>query len=443
MSISFETIQYQHKDSFGGDLQALLQSIFDSLESKEYKTTNQIIGKHPSVKKIEVLVKERMGLNIEICKDLHVISPAAIIPFFGDYMRGHRISDFYQTFGTGVRFGDILKKVEEIDKAKIASMKKAHNQTGYVDLKHARVGGYLAQLRHYVLLDFVWMYRNDITAAELAAITTHELGHAFDGLEEHYRLQTTNRAIFDILVDLREGREDKALYRFRNKFTEAQFKHAQLSTSAERQDFCSELALRYLDTIQSQYLDDKYDETNFENMADSFATRFGMGKDIVSGLHKLHLRGGAVLPRNGFGYSVVAFVQVLTVAVLLLVYPPFGAIAYAGLAVFFMGKRNANMTYDLPIDRYQRIKNTIVNAIKDTRLPVEVTKDLLEQIGYINVLIEGFMNHDFDMGDAFANLIVPTNRNAVYYVNLQQMLERNLNNPLYLLCGSVPVAVIF
>lgn len=439
MSISFETIQYQHKDSFGGDLQALLQSIYDSIKSKEYKTTNQIIAKHPSVKKIEVLVKERMGLNIEISKDLYVISPAAIIPFFGDYMRGHRISDFYQTFGTGVRFGDILKKVEEIDKAKIASMKKAHNQTGYVDLKHARVGGYLAQLRHYVLLNFVWMYESDITAAELAAITTHELGHAFDGLEEHYRLETTNRAIFDILVDLREGREDKALYRFRNKFTQTQFKHAQLSTSAERQDFCSELALRYMDTIQSQYLDDKYDETNFENMADSFATRFGMGKDIVSGLHKLHLSGGAVLPRNGFGYSVVAFVQVLTLATLLLIAPPFGAMAYAGLAVFFMGKRNANLTYDLPTDRYQRIKNTIVNAIKDTRLPVEVTKDLLEQIGYIDVLIEGFMNHDFDMGDAFANLLVPSNRNAVYYVNLQQMLERNLNNPLFVKSAELRV----
>lgn len=439
MSISFETIQYQHKDSFGGDLQALLQSIYDSIKSKEYKTTNQIIAKHPSVKKIEVLVKERMGLNIEISKDLYVISPAAIIPFFGDYMRGHRISDFYQTFGTGVRFGDILKKVEEIDKAKIASMKKAHNQTGYVDLKHARVGGYLAQLRHYVLLNFVWMYESAITAAELAAITTHELGHAFDGLEEHYRLETTNRAIFDILVDLREGREDKALYRFRNKFTQTQFKHAQLSTSAERQDFCSELALRYMDTIQSQYLDDKYDETNFENMADSFATRFGMGKDIVSGLHKLHLSGGAVLPRNGFGYSVVAFVQVLTLATLLLIAPPFGAMAYAGLAVFFMGKRNANLTYDLPTDRYQRIKNTIVNAIKDTRLPVEVTKDLLEQIGYIDVLIEGFMNHDFDMGDAFANLLVPSNRNAVYYVNLQQMLERNLNNPLFVKSAELRV----
>lgn len=431
MFLSLETIQYQHKDRFEKDLKALLGSIYDSVKSKEYKTANEIISKHPAVKKIEALVMDRLGLNIEITKDLYVISPAAVIPFFGDYMRGYGTMGFYQTFGSGVKFGDILKKIEAIDKAKLVAMKKAHNKTGFVDLKHARVGGYLSDLRHYVLFDFVWMYKHDITPDEQAGIMTHELGHAFDGLEEHYRLQTTNRAIFDILVDLREGNEDKALYRYRNTFTEKEFRHAQLDTSAERQDFCSELALRYLDTIKGQYLDDKYDETNFENMADTFAARFGMGKDVVSGLQKLYLAGGAVLPRNGFGYSIVTLVQVLTAAMILLIVPPFGALAYVGVSVLFMGKRNADLTYDLPIDRYQRIKNTMINAIKNTKLPTDVIKDLLDQIGYIDTLIEGFMSNDFDLGDAIANLLSPSSRRAVYYINLQQDLERNLNNELF------------
>lgn len=432
MLLSLETIQYQYKDRFESELKALLGSIYDSVKAKEYKTTNEIIAKHPAVKKIEALVMDRLGLNIEITKDLYVISPAAVIPFFGDYMRGYRTMGFYQTFGSGVKFGDILKKIEAIDKAKIAAMKKAHNKTGYVDLKHAKVGGYLSELRHYVLFDFVWMYKANIDPNEQAGIMAHELGHAFDGLEEHYRLQTTNRAIFDILLDLRDGREDKALYRYRHTFSEAEFRHAQLSTSAERQDFCSELALRYMDTIKSQYLDDKYDETNFENMADSFATRFGMGKDVVSGLHKLHLAGGVMLPRNGFGYSVMTMVQVMTAAMMLLIAPPFGALAYIGVSVFFMGKRNADLTYDLPIDRYQRIKNTIVNAIKNTKLPVDVTKDLLEQIRFIDTLIEGFMNNETNLGDTIANLLSPSSRRAVYYVQLQQDLERNLNNPLFI-----------
>jgi hypothetical protein len=436
---SLETIQYQHKDRFVSQLQGLLATVYTSLKAKEYKTTNQLIAKHPAIPQLETLFKDRLGLNIEITKDLYVLSPAAIVPFFGDYLRGYKTMGFYQTFGSGIRFGDILKKIETIEKSKLTAMKKAHNQTGYVDLKHAKVGGYLSALRHYLLLDFVWMYQMEITVPELAAIITHELGHAFDGLEEHYRLEKTNRAIFDILCDLRENNEDKALYRFRNTFTEAEFKHSQLSTDTERQDFCSELALQYLGGIKSQYLDDKYDETNFENMADSFATRFGMGKDIVSGLHKLHLSGASVLPRNGLGYGVLTLSYVLTGAVALLIAPPYGAIAYVGLAMLFMGKRNADMTYDLPLDRYQRVKNTIVNALKDTQLPKEVTQDLLEQIEFIDTLLEGFLDNADSLGDHVANFLSPSSRNAQYYIALQQSFERSLNNPLFIKSAELRV----
>lgn len=439
MSLSLETIQYQYKDSFVVQLQTLLSAIYASLKAGKYTTTNQLISKHPSVPALEVLFKERLGLTIEISKDLYVLSPAAIVPFFGDYLRGYKTMGFYQTFGSGVRFGDILKKIEAIEKSKLTAMKKAHNQTGYVNLKHAKVGGYLSELRHYLLLDFVWMYEMGVSVEELAAIITHELGHAFDGLEEHYRLEKTNRAIFDILCDLRDNNEDKALYRFRATFTQAEFKHSQLSSETERQDFCSELALQYLGGVKSQYLDGKYDETNFENMADSFATRFGMGKDIVSGLHKLHLNSANVLPRNALGYGILTLSYVLTGAVALLLVPPYGAVAYVSLAMLFMGKRNADLTYDLPLDRYQRVKNSIVNALKDTQLPKEVTQDLLAQIEFIDTLLEGFLNQPGSLGDHLANFLNPSSANAKYYIELQQTFERSLNNPLFIKSAELRV----
>ena len=432
MQHSLETIHYQYKDRFVEELKALLETIYKDIKGGHYETTNQIITKHIAVPALEKLFMERLGLNIEITKDLYVLSPAAIIPFFGDYFRGYKTTGFFKGFGTGVKFGDILKKIEQIEKNKLDQMRKAHNKEGYVDLKHAKVGGYLSELRHFLLLDFVWMYRAGIDVNELAAITCHELGHAFDGLEEHYRLESTNRAIFDILCDLRGGQEERAVYKFKNTFTESEFKKSYLENNQDRIDFAGELALQYLGSVNSQYLDSKYDETNFENMADSFATRFGLGKEIVSGLNKLHLSGGQVFPRNAFGYGVTTTIYVMSAAAILLIAPPFGAAAYFTLAALFMGKRNADMTYDLPIDRYQRIKNTIVNALKDTKLPTDITKDLLEQVYFIDAIIDEYMHNPPSWGEMFADFVIPTNRNAKYYIELQQRIERNLNNPLFI-----------
>lgn len=439
MPYCFETIFYQHKDRFVTDLIEQLRKIYDSLRQGTYSTTNQLIDNHPSVKEIEKLTLERFGMTMEISKDLYVLSPAAIVPFFGDYMRGVGTTNFYKSFSSNVKMGDLIRKIESIEKAKIKTLKKSHGKKGYVDLKHARVGGYLSTLRHYLILDFKWMYDAGITEEELAGIMLHEYGHAFDGMEEHYRLEKTNRAILDILLELRDNQEEKALYHFRNTFTESEFKAAQLSTSKERQDFCSELALQYLNTIDSQYLDGKYDETNFENMADSFATRFGVGKHMVSGLQKLHLNGGQVLPRNFFGYAVTSVLYTLSAAVVLLIVPPYGLLGFMALSTLLFGKRNADMTYDLPMDRYTRIKNTIVNALKNTSLPVDVTKDLLEQIEFIDQVICEYMQAPQSLFDVFANWALPANRRTQNYIDLQQSFERNMNNPLFVKSAQLRV----
>lgn len=439
MAFSLETIQYQHKDRFVPQLQDLIESLYSALGSGKYKTTNQLIEKHPSVKAIEELVFERFGMQVEISKDLYVLSPAAVIPFFGDYLREYREIGFYKTYGSGVKFGDIIKRFEHIQKDKIKVLKKIHNKSGYVDLKHARVGGYLSEIRHYLLLDFKWAYTNEITPEEFSAITCHELGHAFDGMEEHYRLQRVNRSIFDILVDLRDGQEDRALYTYRNTFTETQFQQARLSDDKVRQDFCGKLALEYIGAINSQYLDDKYDETNYENMADSFATRMGLGQELVSGLHKLHLGGGAVVVKNPVTPALNVVFEVLVIASVLMVVPVYGTIAYASIVYFLLGKRNENMTYDLPIDRYQRVRNTLVNALKDTKLPKDVVEGYLEQIAFVDNLIEGFMHTDFSVSETLSNWINPSNRKAVYYIELQQKLEKALNNSLFVKSAQLRV----
>lgn len=435
MTISLETIDYQYKDPFPKLLESVIDDIYDALSSHGYKDTEEIVKKHPSAKKIDGLIKDRFNLNIELQSKLHVISPAAIIPFSGDYyrhgMKKQGFTDFFNFNGLS-----LVETINTILKDKKAMLSKIHNKKGFINTKLARVGGYLSEVRHYLIIDFKWMMESGINSAELTAIILHEIGHAFDGLEEHYRLETTNRAILDILVDLNDNKTEEAQYKFKNTFTESEFKHSHLDNDTLRQDFCGELAKQYVGHAKSQLHSGKYDENNFENMADSFAARFGMGKHLVSGLDKLMRSHGAVLNNTLPTKMVYYTVDVLLIAVLFLIVPVYGALVWVLVMSYLCNTANSSYTYDRPLDRYQRIRNTIVNSLKKLDLPKEVVKDLLEQVEYIDTTIANSVALRSSYSIA-GDVIFSDARRDTYYVDLQRMIEDRLNNNLFVKSAQI------
>lgn len=430
MRLSLETIDYQYKDSFPPALERAIEEIYDGINTHGYKTTQEVVKSHPSVKTIESLIRQRFNLNIEVQRDLHVLSPAAIIPFFGDYYRhdvNHSggVKDFFNFNSLRV-----IDTINAIVKDRKATLAKIHDKEGFINTKLARVGGYLAQVRHYLIIDFKWMVDKGITPKELVAIILHEIGHAFDGLEEHYRLDTVNRSILDILVDLNDNKTDSAKYKFKKRFSKSEFDKSHLSNEQERQDFCGELARQYIGQVKSQLPSRKYDETNFENMADTFATRFGMGKYLVSGLDKLMRMSGSVVDNTMTNRVLFYSLDAIVIALAFLIIPVYGAICWAIVMMYLTNVSNDTLTYDKPLERYQRIRNTIVNALKKVDLPKDVLKDLLEQLKYIDETIANAASMTSIL-ELSGNALFANARRDMYYIDLQREIEDNLNNNLY------------
>lgn len=427
MPVALETIDYQYKDSFPNEVEKLVSSIYSDIEKKTYEDTAKLVGESYDVKSLEKLFMSRLGLNVKFSPYLDIVSPAAIIPFFSDYFRNVNEPD-------GIVFGVKLKKAiaefENIHKEREKMLKAIHNRKGFVNTKLAKVGGYLSDVRHTLIIDFFSLCNYRLTSGEVTAVILHELGHAFNGLEDHNKLETTNRAILDVLNDIYDKKVEHVDYVFKNKATQKEFENASMSNSKVQMDFCSEVANEYLGVVKTQMMNGKYDETNFENMADSFATRFGRGRDLVTGLDKIYRATGQVLPNSKGLYLAILTIESLLLAGLFLTVPVLGAMVFTIYMVGFFTAGSDTMTYDFPIDRYNRVRNTLINGMKRLDLPKDVLKDLLEQYDVVSDLMEKGMAIR-PSTEVLARLLRPSVRNQAYHIDLQQKIENSLNNQLF------------
>lgn len=438
--ISQEMIRYQNNDTFPQELTAKIEFIYKEINNGLFMDNKTLIEKSGYVKDIQTLICNRFNMNIVFDKELHVFYPAAIIPFFSDYL-----SDLSSLKNIGsekysalFKFNSVYKHVGEIEKEKKAILAKLHNRKGYIDMKNARVGGYLSDIKHYLIIDFFALKNSEIEPSEMTAIILHEIGHAFGGLEYHHKLESTNTTIADVLNELNGNNPEKATYIFKKHFTQKEFEDISVSNSKEISDFQGKIALAYLDEIKTQMGNSKYDETNFENLADSFATRFNLGKDLVSGLNKLNKRYGLVYENNRMTYSILLFVNLLLNVLFLAVFKVPGAVIMMAIMVVLYNTDNSTMTYDFPLERYNRVKNGIINNLKNISLPDELVKDLLNQFVFINEVIEKSMYFK-DVKGHIADILLASNRNNNYYINLQQSIENGLNNLLFVKSAQIKV----
>lgn len=446
LRVSLETIQYQYKDDFPVTLENYVSSIYDGIAKKKWANNAVLISKAPEIAKIELLIMNRLGLNVVFDKHMTGFSSAAIVPFFRDYLgEASNISQSAKEVVTGTsglsgtNLSKAILRINAVLKEKKQAIKKLHGKTGTVNRKLAKVTGYLSEIRHYLIIDFMAMKFYGLTAGELTAVILHELGHAFDGIEEHHRLESTNSSIVDILDDLSANRKDEAVRRFKLTFTKEEFEKDITSDSVEEIDFCGKLALAYMGEVKSQLLDAKYDESNFENMADTFAARFGMGDQLVSGLQKIYQKTNSVLPNSKSLFFALYSIDVAILASTFLLFGVAGGLVFNGIILlFFSGTDNNSRVYDDPVERYTRIKNTVINAMKGVEVDKENLSVLLDQYEYIEEIIQKSNNRP-DMFTDIADVIRPSARKARYYIDLQRSIENSLNNKLFVKSAQLKV----
>ena len=441
LKFATEMIDYQVEDSFPKQLTTMLAEIFDDMFTGRFASTNDVL-KSPYKKAMESLIFKRFGLNVVLDHRLHQYLPAAIIPFNSDVLLRSKKDKLKfnlqpNLLVKGMFTRGLTGHISNIERSREKMAKDLNNKKGWISLKTAKVGGYLSEMQHWLIIDFNWMYNKGLSPEEGCAVILHELGHAFTGLETHYKFVTTNTAISAVMEDLNQNKPDKAYYTYKRYFGISDLQEAQLSESSEVTDFYGPLAKRYISTMSSQFLNSKYDETNFENMADEFSSRFGMGQYLVTALHKLHLSSRSIATSRKQVYLNL-FLNWVFVAIVLYYATAFCIILMGLTFIFFSGKHNHDMTYDIPKDRYGRIRNSIANQLKDGTLTKEQQESLVTQYE----LIDSIMNDTYawkSILDTIALYVKPEAIRAVWGIEGQQAAETALNNVLFVKSAKLNV----
>lgn len=447
--ISLEMIDYQVNDSFPTKLDEIVESIYDGIYKGKFNKCADIANKSDNIKKLEKEIKDRLGLNVvydEIMSDRML---GAIIPFEMDAIVSNRsifnrISKMGKFFKELLSRDPVLKRINTILSEKKTTQNKLNNAEGWINLKQAKVGGYLAEVKHHLIINFFQMVELELSPQEATSIILHELGHAFTGLEHHHRLSTTNMTILDIIEDINKNKsKEDIVYKYKRFFNDSDIEKAKHGNDKETTNFSDALASSYVKNIDSQLLIQKYDQTSFENMADNFAVRFGYGKHLATALARRDLLYHSIGTEDeANAYYIGNMVGVFLIVAIM------SSISSLSIAMFgiltlvkmFRSPSSAGYTaYDTPLDRLNRVKNGMINSLKNTNLPDDVVRDTVEEIELIISLMKD-KKEFVGVLDQITGLLNTKERDIKLDLERQKNIENILNNELFLKSAKIKVS---
>lgn len=424
---AMEMIEFQNDDKFPVTVEALITGIYSNIKNNRH--TEKEIQTSPELEKIEELTFNRLGLRVAIDTVQGHGGLAAILPFYPN--RNH-IFIPKQWHG----------QVDIEDQTKLLA--KLNGERGTVDLKNAKLGGIFSKYTNPVYLSFHKLIEDyQQTPSELTAIYLHEVGHGFSSCEYSDRVATCNQVLTNVAKELSkpEGSR-KAEYVYKELMQinpNTTHELAEDMVKGERVVLGNRAFKYIIDSVLFQMDNSKYDETSFENLADSFAARFGYGRQLVSALQKFQEQSDENSDRFlahwlqvlGMIASFLIFAAAFMVGnVFLMVYMALMSYGMTSLVFGTAGEYGRDYTYDDIKIRYKRLRDQLVQRIKTGTVPQDQALILVNDIEYLDQLVKDTSQYRSTL-DTVMNVVRPANYRAKSSIERQQMLETLANNPLF------------
>jgi hypothetical protein len=287
----------------------------------------------------------------------------------------------------------------------------------------------------------------------MAAALLHELGHAFNQCEYMTKFSTTNVNMLNVAAEFSKDVPNKEhLYKeLKNVDSELTIKEIDELLAENNIVVGIKLYRKYLKWIGSNLSTRNYSNyyTGPENetLADNFASRFGLGRELVTALYKLHK--GSFSPEASLAsYALFTVVDLLTMIVIpakniyVFLTSKLSALAtieavYKILRVIliniliFQGSFDTTYhTYEGLKNRFRKIRNDAVQALKDMKLTDEHKKRILAGIYEIDDLIDQAYTYR-SLYNIIAAIVFPSERETHKRSAEQQLLEELAYNNLF------------
>lgn len=433
--ITLQSIKYQVNDPYKREMISLITEMYDEIDAGLYTNNKDLLTDYGV--KLDKVIKKRFNLNIVTSVILSPISYMGIIPFSSDILNksdNNLVPNLSNDFSEK-EVNEINSAISKIIKDNRKMALAINDTTGEIDFKRAYVRGYPSKVRHHLMVD-IFMVKNffGLTPEEVAATITHEVGHAFTGLAEHYNMVTTNQPIQKCLDYLNKNDLDSARYVFKSIFGEADLIKAKLDKSKNRMDFYGAVANKYIERLDSQYQQSGYDATSFEYLSDAFATNMGFGDSIATALRKIQVKYTGNLYTTKYMSEMLFTSNVILMVAALSTGTPLGIFGAAFLTAFNLSiswmKANHKDIYDNFQDRNSRIKREMTNAIKTGGIPKEEIPYLINQWEIVDALITKSTNFE-PFTVKVMRTFVPSLRKEADMKKQQILTEEFLNNDLF------------
>lgn len=373
-------------------------------------------------------LKDTTGMKMDIIFDTELAPCTLPYHINPDSILGYKtLKDFYLEDSTAT-----MKRLKDV------------KSRSFIDLKNAKVGGIFSEYETPIYMNYYILRSLRFTPREIAAILAHEIGHSFTAYEMAFRVIRTNQVLSAVAKASAGGDQGEYEYVLSVAEDVLDLKSGvfnELKTVKDQKTVMTVILGKAERKTHEESLmgNTTYDVTSFEAMADNFAARLGLGKDLVTGLEKIYRNMGAseFSATSRIMITIADIYQVMGImgSIFALAYNPvfagfFLAVNLLGLYARLDG-RDHNNVYDKLTIRFKRVKEQIIQYLKDTKLPPGEVKKCLESIAHIEKSISQISEYSGFL-PGILNLIDPGSRAVNSARDVQQKLESIVANDIYI-----------
>jgi len=433
-NLSQETIDFQLNDPFPKECDAIIESIFNKIESlgktRDYCTYT--FACNNEIEQLQDLIFKRFGLKNRInCDNNPGLSGAVKIPF------GHQNIFFKRQY---------LDIFQSSGKDKVKLDKKINTE---VDLKSVRAKGELAETPIEIYLNFQYFFNTGATNKETTAILLHEIGHVFTFIEYGYALESGNVALLNLVKGFKD-KDEKVIKQSLDYLCESPCYVTPDDILNNFNTACPLVYTKFFKDIKSQFGDSRYDNTSSEFSADLFVVRFGYQVHLATVFEKYVKDYNVYISNYRKLQEAAMVISALWAIVPLFIFagPALSAYVTTFLVLYTIGSAfdsaelvtnineyRENAIYDDIDIRVKRMKQQSIVFLKEIKAePIMVKKFIsdIDKIGSLNLKME--KTHFplfYGLMDSIDKFLNGSRRTREHYYQLQRDLEEIGYNELF------------
>lgn len=321
---------------------------------------------------------------------------------------------------------------------------------GKVNMKTGKVSGVFSDIQTTIHMPVVMLVGTKYTEQEIAAIILHEVGHIFTYFEFMSRSMTTNQALagmakaLDGSGDIKE--REVIFMTVKKTLGLKDLDTAELLKSNSNKVAEMVVLTNVVKKSQSELGSNVYDFSSWEYLADQYAARQGAGRHLVTGLDKLYRGHFNISFRSLPTYlAFEALKAMLLVGSIALITTGagmhLGGYGLQGTLILTAMDGSGDGTYDTPGARFKRVRNQIVENLKDKKLSKDDTERLHADLKAIDTVMESVEDRRQLFGVLW-DFISPSARKAWNQKTLQKELEDVAVNELFVKASQLKMMAV-